>query len=119
MCNLPAERMRTPTTTQPGGGPGSGSRWSEVREGDDSRATAAELGKPGGAYRQWIIQKISFLSDVFIEPCRYLYMTCNLKCRQASTRCPRCPFRSQRVSRCTPNGQFETTARIRLSPVRR
>jgi len=33
-----------------------------VREGDDSRATAAELGGPGGAYRQWIIQQ-NFFSE--------------------------------------------------------
>ena len=33
-----------------------------MREGDDSRATAAELGGPGGAYRQWIIQQ-NFFSE--------------------------------------------------------
>ena len=65
MCHLLADRMRglnTPTTTPAGGAPGSGSRWSEVREGDDSRVTAAELGGPGGAYRQWIIQQ-NFFSE--------------------------------------------------------
>src|SRR5437870_9640509 len=54
--------LNTPTTTQPAEGRVADRDGSEVREGDDSRATAAELGGTGGAYRQWIIQQ-NFFSE--------------------------------------------------------
>ena len=58
MCGL-----NPPTAAQPAELRGSTNTGiAEVREGDDSRATAAELGGPGGAYRQWIIQQ-NFFSE--------------------------------------------------------